>query len=396
MSELHKTYAHLCELLTKGLTFILDDIKKYEAYEELLGAWKGGFIDILQGKIKDLFLTLLKAFRRLAKSQVPEILLGGLFEEVLEGSGSMPMPQNLQEARLFELAGIPEKAKLNASDDQSGDIVSRKGRHRDKCPSGVILLCARLCSFFEITMVPMAVEKMASIFPSGGELDEPTFNPSETIRNSSMSASDLLKIYVSNYGQSLSVMIRQSIAAANWLNHKEPRGPRPICDLVLTRLQSSEKEIVQLIEDGGSRARRKPTPPHGHSRDPSSTSTDYTEPSEGTTLERNVAKLFRQRVHLDRKVEFTQSSIQAAILGCGLKSWIECIRMETLGRAGLQQLQLDILFLRPLVTGFVRGKESHSIMALMEEVISAAMERSVDPSLLESAVVDKILARHHH
>ena len=65
--------------------------------------------------------------------------------------------------------------------------------------------------------------------------------------------------------------------------------------------------------------------------------------------------------------------------------------METLGRAGLQQLQLDVLYLRPLVTGFVRGKESESIAALLEEVVAAAVERSLDPTLLEPAVVDKIL-----
>ena len=127
-----------------------------------------------------------------------------------------------------------------------------------------------------------------------------------------------------------------------------------------------------------------------HRREASAT--DVVDPAlEGTALERNVAKLFRQRVQLERKAEFTQSSIQASILGSGLKSLIECIRMETLGRAGLQQLQLDVLYLRPLVTGFVRGKESESIAALLEEVVAAAVERSLDPTLLEPAVVDKIL-----
>jgi len=81
-------------------------------------------------------------------------------------------------------------------------------------------------------------------------------------------------------------------------------------------------------------------------------------------------------------------------LGGGLKSWIECIRMETLGRAGLQQMQLDVLYLRPLVTGFVRGKENEAINSLIEEVVTAAVDRSIDPTLLEQAVVDKILAEN--
>eukprot|EP00955_Chlamydomonas_euryale_P005280 56357-Chlamydomonas_euryale.AAC.11 len=44
-----------------------------------------------------------------------------------------------------------------------------------------------------------------------------------------------------------------------------------------------------------------------------------------------------------------QPHIVAAIAGVALKSMVECIRLQALGRAGLQQLQLDCHYLRALL-----------------------------------------------
>ena len=35
------------------------------------------------------------------------------------------------------------------------------------------------------------------------------------------------------------------------MQHKEPRGPRAVCDLLLEKLQAAEGEVVQLIQDSG-------------------------------------------------------------------------------------------------------------------------------------------------
>lgn len=51
-----------------------------------------------------------------------------------------------------------------------------------------------------------------------------------------------------------------------------------------------------------------------------------------------------------------QSAILGAIAGIGLKSLVECIRLQTLGRAGLQQLQLDCHYLRPLLRRYTGGR----------------------------------------
>ena len=35
------------------------------------------------------------------------------------------------------------------------------------------------------------------------------------------------------------------------VQHKEPRGPRPVCDLLLEKLATAEAEVVQLVQDSG-------------------------------------------------------------------------------------------------------------------------------------------------
>ena len=42
-------------------------------------------------------------------------------------------------------------------------------------------------------------------------------------------------------------------------------------------------------------------------------------------------------------------------MGIGLKSLVECMRLQTLGRPGLQQLQLDCHYLRPRLLHYAEG-----------------------------------------
>jgi hypothetical protein len=55
------------------------------------------------------------------------------------------------------------------------------------------------------------------------------------------------------HGRQLSLMVRRSVAATNWLQHKEPRAARPICDLMLERLSKAEAEMSQLLEGSAPR-----------------------------------------------------------------------------------------------------------------------------------------------
>ncbi len=125
----------------------------------------------------------------------------------------------------------------------------------------------------------------------------------QVARRLSATSSTLLAAYVEAHGRQLSLMVRRSMAATSWLHHKvsaarkrarrhhhsahqthltsslvrldrsravdhsrappphgaqEPRGPRPVCDLLAERLGRAEAEVVQLVEDSGRRTGGQP------------------------------------------------------------------------------------------------------------------------------------------
>lgn len=70
----------------------------------------------------------------------------------------------------------------------------------------------------------------------------------------------LLSCYVELHGRALSLMVHRSVAATNWLQHMEPRAPRPICDLLVQRLSKAETEAVKLVEATGRSGGMLPSP----------------------------------------------------------------------------------------------------------------------------------------
>ncbi len=71
-----------------------------------------------------------------------------------------------------------------------------------------------------------------------------------------MASQQLLTTFVAAHGRKLSLAARRSVDSPDWLQHKEPRGPRPVCQLLLERLAEAEAEAGQLLEDTGSMMQR--------------------------------------------------------------------------------------------------------------------------------------------
>ncbi|GFH06631.1 uncharacterized protein HaLaN_01295, partial [Haematococcus lacustris] len=131
-------------------------------------------------------------------------------------------------------------------------------------------------------------------------------------------------------------MVRRSVAATNWLQHKEPRGPRPVCDLLAERLGRAELEVSQLVEDSSRRADMLMS----NNAVRNERGFDAGLLLETSNVERNLAKIFREKVKV---------------------------------------------FGGPL-------QFSQVVDSLLDEVVSAGVERAIDPTLLEPAVLDRCLA----
>jgi hypothetical protein len=91
-----------------------------------------------------------------------------------------------------------------------------------------------------------------------------------------------------------------------------------------------------------------------------------------------------------------QAALLGAIAASALKSLAESVRLQTLGRAGLQQLQLDAAYLRPRLlrlAGGGGGGGAEGVAQLVDEVVAAGAERAVEAGqLLDQAALDRILA----
>lgn len=61
-----------------------------------------------------------------------------------------------------------------------------------------------------------------------------------------MGAEILTRAYVEAQGRKLGLALRRSAEATNWLQHKEPRGPRPVALLLLDLLSSAQAQVPTL------------------------------------------------------------------------------------------------------------------------------------------------------
>lgn len=107
-------------------------------------------------------------------------------------------------------------------------------------------------------------------------------------------------------------------------------------------------------------------------------------------IARNVAKLFQEKLKIFDAVEQTRDAVLLGVLKVALKSWVECVRLVTLGRAGFQQLQLDVHYMRAPLRAYAAAN-ADVVDSLLDEVSAAAADRSLEPVQLEPGTLDFIL-----
>lgn len=69
---------------------------------------------------------------------------------------------------------------------------------------------------------------------------------------------------------------------------------------------------------------------------------------------------------------------------------VSALSLASLWQAGMQQVQVDMHYLRPRLRRFTGGSSAAMVDAVMEEAVTAAAERSDDPTLLEHALLERL------
>ncbi|CAN1236702.1 Vacuolar protein sorting-associated protein 51 homolog [Linum grandiflorum] len=252
----------------------------------------------------------------------------------------------------------------------------REGLQAEKVLSGLVLVLAQLSVFIEQTAIPRIAEasnEIAASFSGGGARryeHGPVFLPAELSRVFRSSSEKFLH------------------------HHKEPREVHMFVDLFLQELEGVGTEVKQILSQGVRKHRRSESNGSTTSSLSNSLRDDKlrrssTQRARSQLLETHLAKLFKQKVEIFTKVEFTQESVLTTIVKLGLKSLQEFVRLQTLNRSGFQQIQLDIQFLRTPLKEL--SEDEAALDFLLDEVIVGASDRCLDPTPLEPPILDKLI-----
>eukprot|EP00076_Gallus_gallus_P020868 XP_015141684.1 vacuolar protein sorting-associated protein 51 homolog isoform X1 [Gallus gallus] len=156
-------------------------------------------------------------------------------------------------------------------------------------------------------------------------------------------------------------------------------------------------EVGQLFEEGVRRAQssdssRRAFSVYSSSRAPGRYAPSYTPSAPmDTHLLSNIQKLFSERIDIFSPVEFNKVSVLTGIIKISLKTLLECVRLRTLGRFGLQQVQVDGHYLQLYLWRF--AADERVVQGLLDEVAASAAHRCLDPVPMEHSVVELICER---
>ncbi|KAJ6723343.1 hypothetical protein OIU74_007832 [Salix koriyanagi] len=377
------TFSHLLNDISDSLTNV--HIKpKEEAEEHLLVVFlEAGKTAVLQGS-----LNVLLDFRQLLEENLGGIQLSNLIVEWVQ-EGFQDFFRALHD-RFLLLSGKNKSA--------SQDENSTENMQVEKVIPGLVLVLAQLSVFIEQVAISRITEEIAAYFSGGGgraSENGPALVPGEICQTFHSDGEMFLQHYINTITQKISVLLRKRFTAPNWVKHKEPREVHMFVDLFLQELEAIGTEAKQILPHGALRKHRR-SESNGSSASSRSNPLredrmirSNTHRARSQLLETHLAKLFKQKVEIFTKTEYTQESVITTVVKLCLKSFLEFVRLQTFNRSGFQQIQLDIQFLRASLKEIV--EDEAAIDFLLDEVIVGASERCLDPIPLEPPILDKLI-----
>lgn len=267
-----------------------------------------------------------------------------------------------------------------------------------KIPPTLILLLSRFCLDFRNGSVHFLLSKTDEIFNINPKRNSNALTNEAEISNTMQeSAQYLLNYYVHLQGHNCSQMLRKSVETRDWLHTIEPRTVRAVMKRVVEDISAIDATVALLYEDQGTAT--------GNSSDSSrkthsisvsrlqyrSNWSSYTPSHLDSTLVSNMHKLFSERIEIFSPVEFSKVSILTGVIKISLKTFMECVRLKTFSKYGLQQIQVDTHYLQLYLWRFVA--DENLVHFLLDEILGSAVHRCLEPVLMEPSVVDIICER---
>ncbi|ESP00450.1 hypothetical protein LOTGIDRAFT_173187 [Lottia gigantea] len=268
------------------------------------------------------------------------------------------------------------------------ECVGEKG----SIPPSLLLILAKYSSDLETTsisyLVSLTEEQFLVVDKSNTTL------VSEMLLWAKETAQKLLNHYVRVQGLTISQMLRKSVETRDWLNTIEPRNVRAVMKRVVEDITYIDVQVGQLYEEGVRKERSSDSSRRTHTYSQSQQQRkppwSYS-PSVDNSLISNIQKLFSEKIEIFSSVESSKVSVLTGIIKISLKTFLECVRLRTFGRYGLQQIQVDTHYLQLYLWRFVC--DENLVQVLLDEIVCSTMHRCLDPIMMEQSVIDLICER---
>uniref|UniRef100_UPI00398EDEF8 vacuolar protein sorting-associated protein 51 homolog n=1 Tax=Pristiophorus japonicus TaxID=55135 RepID=UPI00398EDEF8 len=262
-------------------------------------------------------------------------------------------------------------------------------------PPGLLLLLSRLCLDYETSTISYILTLTDEQFL--GQDHSPVTLVTVLCADAREAAQKLLNHYVKVQGLNVSQMLRKSVETRDWINTIEPRNVRAVMKRVVEDITSIDVQVGLLYEEGVRKAHssdssKRTFSVYSSSRQQARYAPSYTPSAPmDTNLLSNIQKLFSERIDIFSPVEFNKVSVLTGIIKISLKTFLECVRLRSFGRYGLQQIQVDCQYLQLYLWRFV--SDENLVHFLLDEIVGSTAHRCLDPVTMEQSVIEVICER---
>ncbi|XP_012224448.1 vacuolar protein sorting-associated protein 51 homolog [Linepithema humile] len=268
-----------------------------------------------------------------------------------------------------------------------------------KFPPTLLLLLSKMCLEYKENNVRHLLTTTDDLFSivQYTSSENIVTHGSEMCDHFQEAAQKLLNHYVRIQGLAVSQMLRKSVETRDWLHTIEPRTVRAVMKRVVEDVTAIDSQVAALYDDNdGQVDRSSDSSRKTHSISVSrhhyrSNWSSYTSSHIDSSLVTNIHKLFSERIEIFSSVQFNKASILTGIIKISLKTFLECVRLRTFSKYGLQQIQVDTHYLQLYLWRFV--SDENVVYFLLDEILGSAVHRCLEPVLMEPSVVDIICER---
>lgn len=259
------------------------------------------------------------------------------------------------------------------------------------CPPNLLLVFSKVCLEMEQTGVKKIIMLVDEMY--GIDIGNPSLTHENDIyANMRKSAQILLDSYVRLQGLNLSQMLRKSVETRDWLNCLEPRSVRAVMKRIIEELSLIDNTVTDLYDSGAQTAASSDSSRKTHFSISASKQPQYRSNWSNCTSEpmliTNMHRLFSDKIDIFGSVQFFKISILTGIIKLSLKTLLECVRLRTFSKYGLQQVQVDTHYLQMSLWRFVA--DENIMHYLLDEILGSAVHRCFEPTLMEPTAVGLI------